>query len=119
MRASLDTVAGALGISAEDLRSESAKGQSIADIAKSKHVDVSTVVDALVKDATSKIDAAEKAGHLTQDRAAKLKSGLEEIITKAVNSTHSFSGGGRFGHGGRFGRGHGPRPIDEAPMPFR
>ena len=45
----------------------SRNGQSIADIAKAKNVDVDTLIGTLVTDAKSKIDAAVKAGHLPQD----------------------------------------------------
>ena len=100
---SLDAVAKALGISTADLRSDLGKGQSIADIAKSKSIDVKTVIATLVNDAKSALAAAVKAGHLTQDQADKLGSNLEQMITNAVNSSHSMMGGPHGGFGGRFG----------------
>jgi ribosomal protein S20 len=109
VRASLDTVAKALGMSTADLRSALATGESIADVAKTRNVDINTVIDALVNDATSKIDDAVKANELTPDQATEMKSKLRDKITKAVNKTRS-DGGGRFGRGKRpgmhgFGRG--------------
>ena len=56
-------------ICSRDLRN----GQSIADIAKSKNVDVNKLITTLVTDAKSQIDAAVKAGHLSQDQATKLE----------------------------------------------
>ncbi|HZX54384.1 MAG TPA: hypothetical protein VFE86_06870, partial [Ilumatobacteraceae bacterium] len=96
LRGSIDALAKSLGISTEDLMKDIAGGQTIADIAKSKNVDINTVIDGLVNDATAKIDAAAKAGQLDQDRATALKSKLRDKITKAVNKTH-LDGGGRFG----------------------
>ena len=52
----LDPVAKALGITTDELKTDLAKGQSIADIAKAKNVDLNKVIDALVADATAKID---------------------------------------------------------------
>jgi len=107
-RSSFDTVANALGVSTADLRTDLAKGQSIADIAKAKNVDLKTVITTLVNDTKSKIDAAVKAGDLTQDRATKLESNLEEMITNAVNNSHSMAGGPRGGFGRGFRHGGGP-----------
>ena len=64
LRGSIDSLATSLGISTKDLMKDLAGGQSIADIAKSKNVDVNTIIDKLVTDATAKIDAAVKDGHL-------------------------------------------------------
>jgi len=117
VRASLDTVAKALGMSTADLRTALATGQSVADIAKSKNVDINTVIDTLVNDATTTIDQAVKAGHLNQDQATKMKSKLRDKITKALNKTHS-DGGGRFGRGRHgFGRGTEDGGPPSLPMP--
>ena len=101
--AGLESAAKALGISTADLKTELEKGQTLAQIAKSKNVDVNKVIDALVSDAQSKIDGAVKDGHLTQDQATKLKSDLKAHITDLVNNAppsgeRHFEGGG-FGPG--------------------
>ena len=101
--AALDDVAKVLGISTDDLRTDLRNGQSIADIAKAKNVDVNKVIDALVADASTKIDQAVKDGHLTQQQADNLKSKLKTAITDAVNAKFP-----RFGGRGRFGPGFGP-----------
>ena len=100
---SLGAAAKALGITADELMNDLRNGQSIADVAKAKMVDVSKVIDAIVSDEQSKIDAAVKDGHLTQDEATKLKSDLKNRITDLVNNTapkgeRHFAGGG-FGPG--------------------
>jgi hypothetical protein len=83
----LEPVAKALGISTDELKTDLAKGQSIADIAKAKNVDLNKVIDALVADATAKIDQAVKDGHFPAAMADKLKSTLKEMITSAVNGS--------------------------------
>jgi len=100
---SLGAAAKALGITADELMNDLRNGQSIADVAKAKSVDVSKVIDAIVSDAQSKIDTAVKDGHLTQDQATKLKTDLKNRITDLVNNTprkgeRHFAGGG-FGPG--------------------
>lgn len=111
----LDAAAKALGISAQDLKTDLAKGQSIAAIAKAKKVDVNKVIDALVADASARIDEARKAGHITQAEADKVKSDLKTRITDLVNNGFPRGPkGGRFGLPGRDGF-HGLPPGMPAP----
>ncbi len=102
LRGSFDNLAKALGVTPDALKSDLADGKSIADIAKANNVDIDTVINSLVTDATAKIDQAVKDGHLTQDQADKIESGLKDMITKAVNGDFEFGGFGRgeSGHGG-------------------
>ena len=106
-----DSVAKALGITTDELKTDLGKGQTIADIAKSKNLDVNKVIDTLVGDATARIDQAVKDGHLQQATADKLKAALKTEITKIVNDGFPKLpklGGfpGRRGFGGpRFGSG--------------
>jgi hypothetical protein len=101
----------ALGISTAELKTDLGKGQSIADIAKAKKLDVNTVIDALVADAKSKIDQAVKDGDLTQAEADKIETTLKTSISGLVNNTmpKGPNGAGPFAGGeGRFGNhGHG------------
>jgi hypothetical protein len=83
----LDAAAKALGITDNQLEKDLRNGQSIADVAKAKNVDVNKVIDALVSDAESQIDAAVKDGHLSADDATKLKKDLKAHITDLVNNT--------------------------------
>ncbi len=83
----LDAAAKALGITADELEKDLRNGQSIADVAKAKSVDVNKVIDALVNDAQSEIDAAVKDKHLTQQQADTLTKNLKAHITDLVNNT--------------------------------
>ena len=102
----LDPVAKALGISTDELKTDLAEGQSVADIAKAKKVDINKVIDALVADASAKIDQAVKDGHLPSAMADKLKSSLKTMITDAVNGSFPEGLKGGFGGPRGFGRGH-------------
>ena len=104
----------ALGISPAELKTDLGKGQSIADIAKAKNLDLNTVIDALVADAKTKLDQAVKDGHLTQAEADKIEATLKTSISAVVNDTlpKGPKDGGPFAGGpmggGRFGfHGHG------------
>lgn len=81
----LDTAATALGVSTEDLRTALADGKSIADVAADQGVDVQTVIDALVAEASSHLDQAVTDGKLTAEEAATRKTEITEKITELVN----------------------------------
>ena len=98
----LDAAAQTLGVSVDDLRSKLEGGQTIAQVAQAQGVDVQTVIDAMVADATSHIDQAVKDGRLTADQANERKAGLKDRITKLVNE-----GPQQGHHGERPGRGRG------------
>jgi ribosomal protein S20 len=102
---SLDTAAKALGMTTADLKTALGKGQSLAAVARSRNVDPQKVVDALAQDATSHIDAAVKAGKISQAQAARLKQNLAVRISNFVNRT--LPGNGR-GFRGRPRGGAGP-----------
>ena len=117
-----DPVAKALGITTDELKADLAKGQTIADIAKSKNLDVNQVIDTLVADASKAIDTAVTDGHLKQAQADKIKAALKTGITKIVND--GFKGakgalggfGGRHGFGGRMGGPTSTPPTTTAPV---
>lgn len=107
----LDPVAKALGITTADLKTDLAKGQTIAQIAKAKGIDVNTVINTLVTDATKRIDRAVTDKKLTQAQADKLTAGIKTEITNIVNNGFPKGPMGGFGSGGRgpgHGMGHGP-----------
>jgi hypothetical protein len=115
-------VAKAIGISEADLRDQLRSGKTIADVAKAKGVDVQKVIDALVADISHRIDQAVTDNHITADRAASIKQGLTDRITKLVNEGGRFKGrpfGGRGGGvgGGGFRRGPGGPPPGGVPPP--
>jgi polyhydroxyalkanoate synthesis regulator phasin len=83
---SLEAAAKALNLSEDELKAKLQDGSTtIAQVAKAQGVDVQTVIDAMVADATAKIDQRVSDGDLTADKAAEIKSNLSERITKLVN----------------------------------
>ena len=119
-----DPVAKALGITTDELKADLAKGQTIADIAKSKNLDVNQVIDTLVADASKAIDKAVTDGHLQQAQADKIKAALKTGITRIVNdgfkgargALGGFGFGGRHGFGGRMGGPTSTPPTTTAPV---
>ena len=77
----------AIGVSEADLTTALEGGQSMAAVAKAHNVDPQKVIDALVADGQSEIDAALKTGQITQAQADQTKSGLTARITNKVNAT--------------------------------
>ncbi|MDP8975465.1 MAG: hypothetical protein M3N28_03690 [Actinomycetota bacterium] len=81
----LQAAAAALNMSVEDLRTQLRDGKTIAAVAKEKGVDVQKVIDAMVSEATQRIDQAVKDGKLTAEQAARKKENLSARITRMVN----------------------------------
>ena len=100
----VDAAAKALGITSDDLMQQVMSGTTVAKIAESKNVPLNTVVDAAVKEITSKIDAAVTAGKMTQAEADKIKANLTQTVTDFANGKMPFGHrgmpGGKGGHGG-------------------
>src|SRR3954447_2837385 len=82
----LDAAATALGISQDELRTDLESGKTIAQVAGEKGVDVQTVIDALVADASSHLDQAVADGKITADEAASRKAELPTRIADFVNN---------------------------------
>jgi len=80
-----EVIAGLLGIDVESLHSELQSGNSIAAIAEANGVDVQTVIDALVAEASSHVDLMVESERLTAEEAAAMKANLTERITARVN----------------------------------
>jgi ribosomal protein S20 len=103
--------AGYLGLSESELRTQLASGKTLAEIAEDQGKSVDGLVQALVKDAEAKIDAAVSSGRLTKDQGGKAKSTLEQTVTELVNGKLSgdgfragpMRGGPFFGPPGGFG----------------
>jgi len=118
----LDAAAKAIGVSTDTLLSDLKGGQTIAAVARSKGVSVTTVVDAMVASAKAEFDAAVKAGHLSSDQAAKIEANLSTMITDLVNGTLPKpgppGGAGGFGFRGRFGGSGGPATTSGGPPPI-
>ena len=108
---SLDAVAGALGITTDELKTDLGKGQTIAQIATAKGRKVDDVITKLVDDATAKIKQAVTDGKLTQDMADNITGALKTEIRNLVNNGFPKGPMGGFGFGGRQGHG-GPPGMD-------
>ncbi len=114
--ASFDALAKALNMSAADLQADLAKGMSIKDIAQAQKVDLQTVINTLVTNATTRINDAVKNKKITQQQADKLIANLKTRITNMVNNGfRGFGFGGmrghmRFGFPGFPGGSAGPTP---------
>ena len=85
-------VAKAIGISEADLNTALQSGQTIAAVAKAHNVDIQKVIDALVADGQSELDAAVKAGTLTQAQADQEKT---ELVQRATDQANGTLAGGR------------------------
>jgi hypothetical protein len=83
--ASLDPAAEALGITEDELHDALRDGQTIAEVASAQGVDVQSVIDAMVAEATTRIDDAMADGDLTEEEATERKADLEERVTDLVN----------------------------------
>ncbi len=84
-------VAKAIGISEADLLTALQGGQTVAAVAKAHNVDLQVVIDALVADGQAELDAAVKAGTMTQAQADGEKAELTQRATDQANG--SFGGG--------------------------
>lgn len=82
----LTAAAEALGLTEDELRTELREGATIAEIATTQKVDVDTVIDAMVAEAKTRLDARVKDGSMTQsDADARLKD-ITTRITERVNN---------------------------------
>lgn len=95
-------VAKAIGISEADLNTALAGGQTIAAVAKAHNVALQTVIDALVADGMSELQAQVANGSITQAQADAMKS---EVTQRATDQVDNSFAGGR-GPGGPGGFGH-------------
>jgi hypothetical protein len=102
----LEAAAKAIGVTTDELRQALAGGQTIAGFAQSKNVDPKTVIDALVAETKTHLDAAVAAGKLTQAQADTELANATARITTAVTSTTPDLGG----HPGRGPKANRPAP---------
>jgi uncharacterized protein YidB (DUF937 family) len=100
----LETAAGVLNLSVEDLRTRLRDGKTLAEVANDQGVAVQTLIDALVAEASDHIDQKVADGELTAEEAAERKATLPERIEELVNNEFPARGpgapGGPGGHGG-------------------
>lgn len=101
----LTAAATALGMTEADLTTALESGKTAADVAADQGVDVQQVIDAIVASDKAEIDAAVKAGTMTQAQADQRLANLTQHVTDEVNGV-AGGPGGRGMHGG---------PGDQAP----
>jgi len=92
VRKEVVVAADTIGIPAADLRDDLKAGQSIAEVAEAHGVASQSVVDAVVADLTSKLDAAVAKGTITQARADRIEQRLPGRVTNLVER-HRVVGG--------------------------
>ena len=80
-------VAKTSGVSTADLTTALKNGQTVAQVAQAHNVQPQTVIDALVKDITAKVQARPAWAKLTTDQQAKLIARITDRVTHFVNNT--------------------------------
>jgi uncharacterized protein (DUF433 family) len=90
-RAGVRLAAKTIGITTADLVKELRAGKTIAAVATAHGVQPQAVIDALKAAATAKIEAAQAAGKITAERAARLQHRFDVAIPKFVNEWHPRS----------------------------
>lgn len=90
--ASLDAAAKAIGVTTDELKTELKAGKSIADVAKTKNVDIQKVKDAMLAEVKTNLDQAVKDGKLTQEQADKAYQAAQQGIEKVVTATGPMGG---------------------------
>jgi len=96
-RGHLDAAATYLGMTEAELRTQLASGKTLADVAKAKGKSVDGLVAALVADEKKKLDAAVKAGRITQAQADAFLERAKQRFTDTVNGVRGERMHGRFG----------------------
>jgi hypothetical protein len=84
-----------LGTTSADLRAKMESGQTLAQIATAAGKTRDALIQALVADATMKIEAAKTAGTITAAQATQLETGLADRMTKLADSTEPAGRGPR------------------------
>ncbi|MBI1281410.1 MAG: hypothetical protein GC179_25005 [Anaerolineaceae bacterium] len=104
-----DVLAKALGVDVAALQTDLKAGKTIADIAKEKNVELSTVVDAVVAEREAALKAAVSSGRLTQEQAdaqiALMKANMTATFSQTMGRGFGMMGMGGFdgGFGGPMG----------------
>ena len=99
-------VAGALGMTTEDLVAELQDGKSIADVAAEQGVELQAIADAYIARRTEGLDAAVEEGRITQEQADWMLEHMSEEVLEHLEGEMPLGGRGPgCGHGGGFDRG--------------
>ena len=104
------TAASYLGLTTAELDAQLESGKSLAQVAKDRGKPVDGLIQALVDQATKRLDADVAAGRLTKAQEQQILSGLKQRITDFVNGVRDHD------HDFRFDRGFaGPPPGSPPP----
>ena len=93
-----DAAATYLGLTEDQLRTQLESGKSLADVAKAKGKSVDGLIEAIVADVKTRLDAAVKAGRITQSQEDSILSDLKSHVTDFVNGTPPARPGFGFRH---------------------
>ena len=96
----LEAAAEYLGMTEAQLREALDDGKTLAQVAKDRDKSVDGLVDALVKGAEEKLQAAVEAGRLSEAEKREMLEGLRDRITDMVNARVPSMGKPQFHHGG-------------------
>ena len=107
-RHGLDAAATYLGLTEDQLRTQLESGKTLAQVAKAQDKSVDGLEAAMIKDATTHLDAAVKAGRLTAAQEQQILGDLKQHVDDLVNGKLPERGPGRPGFG--FRGDHGPPP---------
>jgi hypothetical protein len=108
-----DAIASALGITSQQLFDARASGKTVAELAQEKNVPLQTVVDAVAATYSQQLDAAVKAGTLTQAQADALMQLARSRVQAQLQTQAGFfpgMGPGMMGGRGMMGGGFGFGP---------
>jgi hypothetical protein len=107
----LDAAAKYLGLTEANLRTELESGKTLAEVAKAHDKTVDGLIAALKADAKQKLDAAVKAGRLTQAQETRMLADLDQRIGDFVNGKLMGRHQRGFGGPGRPDRDGAPPPT--------
>ncbi|MBB3112350.1 lambda repressor-like predicted transcriptional regulator [Paenibacillus phyllosphaerae] len=98
----LSTIATALNLTEDELRTQLESGTTIAAIAEAQGISTDTLISTLEAAITAQIDQAVTDGKLTEEQATAQKEKVAEQAEKLVSGEFALKGGG-MGHGGKGG----------------
>lgn len=85
IRAVIDAVVEETGLEAREIMQQVAQGSTLAEIIEANGGDVQSVIDQTVTVLTDEINQAVTDGKLTQERADRLLSNVQDLVTRAIN----------------------------------
>lgn len=109
----LDVASQALGMTVEELHTALDSGQTLAQVASDKGVNVQVIIDALVAERTTHVNQKVADGEITQAEADTKLAELTQRVTDMVNNPRP-EGGPRGDHGAKGGP---QRQNQNAPVP--